>query len=35
MVPAKASRSSSNFPILTSFHGSLYCSLKIKSDEKP
>lgn len=34
MVPAKASRSSSNLPILTSFQGSLYCSLRTKSEEK-
>ncbi|GER31548.1 DNA topoisomerase I alpha [Striga asiatica] len=34
MVPARASRSSSNFPILTSFQGSLYCSLSMKSVEK-
>lgn len=34
IVPAKASRSSTNFPIRTSFQGSLYCSLSIKSDEK-
>ena len=34
IVPARASRSSSSFPILTSFQGSLYCSLRMKSLEK-